>query len=205
MENRGALRFVAGTLPRQPNQRRQSACTRYSPRAEPCGHGTSSGSLNPTAKPDLPWRAVSPLAQQARRSESHHRDGPSARSTGLSNAEVWSAVRRQRCRVLRAKTPPTTNRVHQKEGCPTRPKGHTSPCMNPSIKKFLESVNRCDFEHRPARKLSCRLRRCYTPSTLVRIRTGVTEIEHAVSRNSPLIVYIQTVTRGRCFAPKNDF
>ena len=113
--------------------------TRYSPRAEPCGHGTSSGSLNPTAKPDLPWRAVSPLAQQARRSESHHRDGPSARSTGLSNAEVWSAVRRQRCRVLRAKTPPTTNRVHQKEGCPTRPKGHTSPCMNPSIKKFLES------------------------------------------------------------------
>src|ERR1700758_5535491 len=139
MENRGALRFVAGTLPRQPNQRRQSACTRYSPRAEPCGHGTSSGSLNPTAKPDLPWRAVSPLAQQARRSESHHRDGPSARSTGLSNAEVWSAVRRQRCRVLRAKTPPTTNRVHQKEGCPTRPKGHTSPCMNPSIKKFLES------------------------------------------------------------------
>src|SRR4029077_2386181 len=139
MENRGALRFVAGTLPRQPNQRRQSACTRYSPRAEPCGHGTSSGSLNPTAKPDLPWRAVSPLAQQARRSESHHRDGPSARSTGLSNAEVWSAVRRQRGRVLRAKTTPTTNRVHQKEGCPTRPKGHTSPCMNPSIKKFLES------------------------------------------------------------------
>src|SRR6201987_1061875 len=61
MENRGALRFVAGTLPRQPNQRRQSACTRYSPRAEPCGHGTSSGSLNPTAKPDLPWRAVSRL------------------------------------------------------------------------------------------------------------------------------------------------
>src|ERR1700752_2500113 len=61
MENRGALRFVSGTVTRQPNQRRQSACTRSSPRAEPCGHGTSSGSLNPTAKPDLPWRAVSRL------------------------------------------------------------------------------------------------------------------------------------------------
>ena len=102
MENRGALRFVVGALSRQPYQRRQSARARHSARAQPRGHGTSAGSLNPTAKPDLPRRAVPTLAQQARRPESHHRHGSSPRPTGLSNVEVWSAVRRQRCGVLRA-------------------------------------------------------------------------------------------------------
>ena len=58
---------------------------------------------------------------------------------GLSDAEVWSAVHRQRCRVLRTKKPPTTNRVSQKEGGPTRPTCHTSAYL---IKKFLESRTR---------------------------------------------------------------
>jgi hypothetical protein len=57
----------------------------------------------------------------------------------LSNVEVWSALRRQRCSGLRPKKPPTTNRVRQKKSCPTRPTGHTSTSVNPSIKKFLES------------------------------------------------------------------
>ena len=39
----------------------------------------------------------------------------------------------------RAKKPPTTNRVRQKESRPTRPTGHTSQSVKLSIKKFLES------------------------------------------------------------------
>jgi hypothetical protein len=38
MENRGALRFLVRTLPGQPNQWRQSVCTRYSPCRQPSGH-----------------------------------------------------------------------------------------------------------------------------------------------------------------------
>ena len=135
MENRGTLRFVVGPLPRQPDQWRQSACTRYSPRAQPCGQRTSSGSLDPIEKPNVPWRAVPPLAQQARRSESHYRHGSSHRPTGLSNVEVWSALRRQRCGILRTTKPPATNRVPQKEGGPTRPTARTGPSV---MKKFLE-------------------------------------------------------------------
>ena len=61
-----------------------------------------------------------------------HRLGP----TRLSHAQVRSALRRQRYGILRTTKPPTTNRVPQKEGGPTRPTGHTSPSF---IKKFLES------------------------------------------------------------------
>jgi hypothetical protein len=74
-------------------------------------------------------RTVPTLAHQARRPQSHHRHGPSAGPTRRSNVEVWSAVRRQRCGILRAKKPPTTNRVRQKEGCSTQPKGDTSRCL----------------------------------------------------------------------------
>src|SRR5258708_2266258 len=73
MENRGALRFVAGTPPRQPHQRRQSACSRDSPCAQPRGHSTAAGGLDLTPKPDLSRRAVPTLASQARSSQSHHR------------------------------------------------------------------------------------------------------------------------------------
>ena len=44
--------------------------------------------------------AVSTIAQQARCSQSHYRHGSSVGSIGLSHAEVWPAVRRQRCRIL---------------------------------------------------------------------------------------------------------
>jgi hypothetical protein len=63
-------------------------------RHQPCGHGTSAGGLDPAEEPNLPRGAVPTLAQQARRSESHHRHGSSLGPTGLSHAEVWSAVRR---------------------------------------------------------------------------------------------------------------
>src|SRR5258708_21108459 len=139
MENRGTLCFLVGALPRQPNQRRQSACWRDSPCAQPRSHRTAAGGLDLTAKPDLSRRAVPTLAHQARCSQSHHRHGAPPRPTGLSHAEVWSAVHRQRGGILRAKKPPTTNRVRQKEGRPTRPAGHTSSCVNLPIKKFLES------------------------------------------------------------------
>src|SRR6266404_2307548 len=139
MENRGTLCFLVGALPRQPNQRRQSACSRDSPCAQPRSHRTAAGGLDLTAKPDLSRRAVPTLAHQARCSQSHHRHGAPPRPTGLSHAEIWSAVHRQRGGILRAKKPPTTNRVRQKEGRPTRPAGHTSSCVNLPIKKFLES------------------------------------------------------------------
>jgi hypothetical protein len=84
------------------------------------------GASTLTAKPDLSRRTVPTLAHQARCSQSHHRHGAPPRPTGLSHAEVWSAVHRQRGGILRAKKPPTTNRVRQKEGRPTRPGGHTS-------------------------------------------------------------------------------
>ena len=52
-------RCMAGTLhPSQPDQRRQSACARNSACAQLRGHRTSSGSLNPAKKPDLPRCAV---------------------------------------------------------------------------------------------------------------------------------------------------
>jgi len=103
------------------------------------GARTAAGGLDLTAKPDLPWRAVPTLAQQARRAKSHHRHGSSPCPPGLSNAEVWPTVRRQRCGILRAKKSPTANRVPEKEGRPTRPTGHTSPCLKLPMKKFLES------------------------------------------------------------------
>src|SRR5260370_21733167 len=136
MENRGALRFVVGTLPRQPHQRRQSAGSRDSPCAQPRSHRTAAGGLDLTAKPDLSRRAVPTLAHQARCSQSHHRHGAPPRPTVLSHPEVWLAVHRQRGGILRAKKPPTTNRVSQKKGSPTRPTGNTSPCLKLSIKKL---------------------------------------------------------------------
>src|SRR5258708_2227680 len=136
MENRGALRFLVGTLSRQPHQRRQSAQPRYTSCAQPRRQRTSSGGLHPTKKPNLPRGPVPPIAQQARRSESHHRHGSSLGPIGLSHAEVWSALRRQRCGILRTTKPPATNRVPQKEGGPTRPTARTSLSMR---KKFLES------------------------------------------------------------------
>src|SRR5260221_4241317 len=139
MEIRATLCFLVGALPRQPNQRRQSACSRDSPCAQPRSHRTAAGGLDLTAKPDLFRRAVPTLATQVRCSKTHHRHGAPPRPTGLSHAEVWSAVHRQRGGILRAKKPPTTNRVPQKEGRPTRPAGHTSSCVNLPIKKFLES------------------------------------------------------------------
>src|SRR6266481_6421489 len=136
MENRGALRFLVGTLSRQPHQRRQSAQPRYTSCAQPRRQRISSGGLHPTKKPNLPRGPVPPIAQQARRSESHHRHGSSLGPIGLSHAEVWSALRRQRCGILRTTKPPATNRVPQKEGGPTRPTARTSLSMR---KKFLES------------------------------------------------------------------
>jgi len=89
MENRGALRFVAGLCP--DNRTVGTKCSVEEPSCtQPRGQCTSSGSLNSTAKPDLPRRAVPPLAQQTRRSESHHRHGSIVGPTGLSHAEVWS-------------------------------------------------------------------------------------------------------------------
>ena len=73
----------------------------------------------------------------------------SACPTGLSDAEVWSAVR-QRRGILRAKKPPTANRVRQKESRPTRPAGHTSPCLKLSLKKFLEKLGRTAHRRMPA-------------------------------------------------------
>src|SRR5207302_9286847 len=100
------------------------------------------GGLHLTAKPDVPRRTVPTLAQQARRPESHNRHGSAACPTGVSHAEVWSAVRRQRRGILRAKKPPTASRVRQKESRPTRPAGHTSLCLklSLSLKKFLEKL-----------------------------------------------------------------
>src|SRR5437773_2429128 len=140
MENRGALCFLAGTLPRQSHQWGQSARSRNSPCTQPCRHRTPSGSLDPTEKSNVSRRAVPTLAQQARCSQSHHRHGAPPRPTGLPHAEVWSALHRQRGGILRAKKPPTTNRVRQKEGRPTRPAGHPSSCVNLTIKKFLGSL-----------------------------------------------------------------
>src|SRR5260370_41810669 len=139
MENRGALRFVAGTLPREPHQWGQSAQSRNPSCTQPRGQCTSSGSLTSTEKSNLPRRAVPTLAQQAWRSESHHRYGPSARPTGLSHAEVWSALRRQRRGILSAKKPPATNRLPQEEGRTTRPPGNSTPCLKLATKKLLES------------------------------------------------------------------
>ncbi len=111
--------------------RPEAACSRDSPCSQPRGHSTANGGLHLTAKPDVP-----------RRPESHHRHGSSACPTGVSHAEVWSAVRRQRRGILRAKKPPTANRVRQKESRPTRAAGHTSPCLklSLSLKKFLEKL-----------------------------------------------------------------
>src|SRR5258708_18792000 len=143
MENRGALRFLVGTLSRQPHQRRQSAQPRYTSCAQPRRQRTSSGGLHPTKKPNLPRGPVPPIAQQARRSESHHRHGSSLGPIGLSHAEVWSALRRQRRGILRTTKPPATNRVPQKESGPTRPTARTSLSMT---KKFLEScITACLF------------------------------------------------------------
>jgi transposase len=102
------------------------SASRNPSRAQPRGHCLPSGSFNPAQKPNVPRCAIPALAQQARRSESHYRHGSSSRSARLSNVEVWPAVRRQRCRVLRTKKPPTTNRLSQKEGSQTRPTARTS-------------------------------------------------------------------------------
>jgi len=88
------------------------------------------GGLDPTEKPNIPRCAVPTLAQQTRRSQSHYRHGTSPCPIGLSNAQVWSAVRRQRCGVLRTKEPAATNRVPQEEGSQTRSAGHTSLSLN---------------------------------------------------------------------------
>ena len=91
-------------------------------------------------KPDLPRCAVPTPTQQARCPESRHCDGSSPGPTGLSNAQVWAAVRRQRRRILRAKKPPTTNRVPQKESSPTRPAGHSRPSLNYQQRSFWRVV-----------------------------------------------------------------
>jgi hypothetical protein len=70
------------------------------------------------------------------RPQSHHGDGSSVGPTGLSNAEVWSALRRQRCGILPTKKPPATNRVPQEESSPTRPTGHPSSCLNYQSRSF---------------------------------------------------------------------
>src|SRR4029077_11415882 len=136
MENRGALCFLAGTLSRQPHQRRQSARSRNSPCAQPCRQRTSSGGLHPTEKPNLSRGPVPTPSQQARCSQSHHCYGSPVGPTRLSHAELWSAIRRQRRGILRTKKPPATNRVSQKKSNTTRPTAHTSSFL---IKKFLES------------------------------------------------------------------
>src|SRR6266581_1493126 len=157
MENRSTLRFVVGTLSGQPDQRRQGARSGYSPCDQPRWHSTADGSHDSTEKPDVSRRAVPTLAQQAGCPESHHGHGSPARPTGLSNAEVWSTVRRQRCRVLRATKPPTTNRVPQKEGSATRPTSHTSQPLNLSTSKFLgrglQNGKRQSKKHRTAYSL----------------------------------------------------
>src|ERR1700747_3165510 len=72
MENRGALCFLAGTLSRQPHQRRQSARTRDSSCAQPRRQRTSSGGLHLTEKPKLSRGAVPTSTQQARCPQSYH-------------------------------------------------------------------------------------------------------------------------------------
>src|SRR5271170_5664581 len=80
-----------------------------------------------------------PRTKASEEPKSHHRYGSSARPVGLSHAQVWSKVPRQRCRVLRTKEPPTTNPVPQKKSRATRPPGHTNPGLKLSTKKFLRS------------------------------------------------------------------
>src|ERR1019366_7566885 len=57
MENRGALRFVVGTLSRQPYQRGQGAKPRHAARGQPRCYGTADSGHHPAAKPDLPLGA----------------------------------------------------------------------------------------------------------------------------------------------------
>src|ERR1700693_1384004 len=137
MENRGALRFVVGTLSRKPYQRGQGAKPRHAARGQPRCYRTADRGHNPAAKPDLPRRAVPTPAHQARCPESYHGHGTPPRPTRLSNVEVRSTVPRQRRCVLRAEKPPSTNSIPQKEGSPTRPTGHSSPSLTLSTNKFL--------------------------------------------------------------------
>src|SRR5262249_9301256 len=82
------------------------------------------------------WCTVPTLTQQTRCSQSHHGHGSPPSPIGLSNAQVRSAVCRQRCGILRTKEPPTTSPLSQKESRSTRPTNH--PRLN-DRKKFLES------------------------------------------------------------------
>jgi hypothetical protein len=125
-----------GLCPDNRIQRGQGACSRNSPRAQSRCHRPAPGSLNPAKKSNLPRCTVPTLTQQTRCSQSHHRHGSPPSATGLSNAQVRSAVRRQRRRILRTKKPPTTSRVSQEESRSTRPTNHSR--LN-DRKKFLES------------------------------------------------------------------
>src|SRR5262249_5135604 len=128
--------FLVGALPGQPHQRGQTACSRNSPRAQPRCHCLAPGSLNAAKKSNLPRCTVPTLTQQTRCSQSHHGHGSPPSPIGLSNAQVRSAVCRQRCGILRTKEPPTTSPLSQKESRSIRPTNH--PRLN-DRKKFLES------------------------------------------------------------------
>src|SRR5271156_4277647 len=124
MENRGPLRILAGTMPGQPHQWRQSTEPRNAACSQPGCDGTADSSYHALEKSHLPGCTIPAIANQTGRSESHHRHGSPACPIGLQNAEVWTTVHRQRRRVLRTEKPPTTNRFRQKESGSTRTHGH---------------------------------------------------------------------------------
>src|SRR5215470_1488000 len=134
MENRITLRLVVGFMPRQPHKRRQSAKPRHTACNQPRGHSPADGCYHLDAQSHLPWCAVPKVTHQARRTESHHRNGPPPRSACLQDVEVWPQLSRQRCRVLRAPISPATNPIPHEKGSQARSPDHTRTIL----KMFLE-------------------------------------------------------------------
>jgi transposase len=94
LSQRKAFRQLAGIVPHQRNQWRQSTEAADPQSGQPGQGGIPAGGFQLDPQPKLSGRAIPPVAYPTGRAEGHHRDGPQAILPVLPAPQVWAAIRR---------------------------------------------------------------------------------------------------------------
>ena len=94
LSQRKAFRQLAGPVPHQRDQWRQSTEAADPQSGQPRQGGIPAGGFQLDPQPKLSGRAIPPVAYPIGRAQSHHRDGPQAILPVLPAPQVWAAIRR---------------------------------------------------------------------------------------------------------------